>query len=92
MARVICIDGARYVLPMGISPKDVQAVAGFLVTLTRVNYEYIWGDGEQQYYADRGAEVRIEELELVTKAEAKEASDKSRAEYEAKKAAQAAAE
>ena len=90
MARVICIDGARYVLPMGISPKDVQAVAGFLVTLTKVNYEYIWGEGEHAHYPGRGAEVRIEDLELVTKAEAKAASDKSRAEYEAKKAAAAA--
>ena len=90
MARVICIDGARYVLPMGISPKDVQAVAGFLVTLTRVSYEYIWGDGDQAHYADKGAEVRIEEIELVTKAEAKAAADKSRAEYDAKKAAAAA--
>lgn len=92
MARVITIDGARYVLPEGMSGKDIQALAGFLVTLTKVNYEYIWGEGESAHYADRGAEVRIEDLELVTKAEAKAASDKSRAEYEAKKAAQAAAE
>lgn len=88
--KAISIDGARYVLPEGMSAKDIQAVAGFLVTLTKVSYEYIWGEGEQQFYADRGAEVRIEDIELVTRAQAKAASDKSRAEYEAKKAAKAA--
>ena len=87
MKKVIVIDGNRYLLPEGMSNKDVQAVAGFLVTLTRVNYEYMWGDGEQAHYADKGAEVRIEEVQLVTKAEAKAAADKSRADYEAKKAA-----
>ena len=50
----------------------------------------MWGDGEQAHYADKGAEVRIEEVQLVTKAEAKAAADKSRADYEAKKAAAAA--
>ena len=89
MKKVIVIDGNRYLLPEGMSSKDVQAVAGFLVTLTRVNYEYMWGDGEQAHYADKGAEVRIEEVQLVTKAEAKAAADKSRSDYEAKKAAAA---
>jgi len=88
--KAIIIDGNRYVLPEGMSNKDVQALAGFLVTLVRVESEYIWGEGEHAHYPGRGAEVRIEDLELVTKAEAKAASDKSRAEYEAKKAAAAA--
>jgi len=85
MSKVISIDSTRYVLPEGMTSKDVQALAGFLVTLTKIDSHYLWGNGEYAYSADRGAEVRIEELDLMTKAEAKALSDKSRAEYEAKK-------
>jgi hypothetical protein len=90
MAKIITIDSNRYVLPEGMNTKDQQALAGFLVTLTRVDYEYVYGAGDSLYYPAAGAQVSIGEQELVTKAEAKAGSEKSRAEYEARKAAEAA--
>ena len=91
MSKVITIDSSRYLLPEGMSAKDIQALAGFLVTLTRVDYEYCYGGGESLYYAREGAQVSIGDMDLVTKAEAKAAADKSRAEYEARKAAEQSA-
>lgn len=89
MSKIITIDSNKYQLPEGMSTKDVQALAGFLVTLTRVDYEYCYGSGENFYYAREGALISVGEQELVTRAEAKAAADKSRAEYEARKAAEA---
>jgi hypothetical protein len=90
MAKIITIDSNKYQLPEGMSTKDVQALAGFLVTLTRVDYEYCYGQEESAFYAREGAQVSIGEQELVTRAEARAMSAKSRAEYEARKAAEAA--
>ena len=87
MSKIINIDGNRYLLPEGMTAKDVQALAGFLVTLTRVDYEYCYGEGESLYYAKDGAQVSIGEQTLVTREEARAASEKSRLAYEAKKAA-----
>jgi hypothetical protein len=91
MSKIITIDSSRYVLPEGMSSKDIQALAGFLVTLTRVDYEYCYGSGDSMYYAREGAAVSLGDLQLVTREEAKAAADKARAEYEARKAAEAAA-
>ena len=88
MSKIITIDSSKYLLPEGMSAKDIQALAGFLVTLTRVDYEYCYGQEESAFYARDGAQVSIGDQELVTKAEAKAKSDKSRAEYEARKAAE----
>jgi hypothetical protein len=89
MAKIITIDSSKYQLPEGMSNKDIQALAGFLVTLTRVDYEYCYGQEESAFYAKEGAQISIGEQDLVTKAEARAKSDKSRAEYEARKAAEA---
>lgn len=92
MNRILTIDGTRYLLPEGMAAKDIQALAGFLVTLTRVNGEYIWGEGgDYVWYADKGAEIRLENTTLVTKAEAQEQGRASRAANEARKAAAAEA-
>jgi hypothetical protein len=85
MAKIITIDSTQYQLPDGMTSKEVQALAGFLVTLTRVDYEYCYGQDESAYYAKEGDQVSIGERELVTRAEAKAKSDKSRAAYEARK-------
>ena len=90
MSKIITIDSNKYLLPEGMSIKDIQALAGFLITLTRVDYEYCYGQEESAFYARDGALVSIGDQELVTKAEAKAKSEKSRAEYEARKAAEAA--
>lgn len=86
MTKIITIDSSRYALPEGMSAKDIQALAGFLVTLTRVDYEYCYGQDEAAYYQAAGAQISISEQELMTKAEARARADKSRAEYEARKA------
>ena len=93
MNRILTIDGTRYLLPEGMTAKDIQALAGFLVTLTRVSGEYLFGEGgDYAWYADKGAEIRLESnMPLVTKSEAQEQGRMSRAAYEARKAAQAEA-
>jgi len=90
MAKIINICGTRFALPEGMTNKEIQALAGFLVTLTKVDYEYCWGSGDNFSYAQEGASVSLDELVLMTKAEAKAASKKSNEAYEAKKAAEAA--
>lgn len=92
MTKIITINGNRFVLPENMSTKDIQALAGFLLTLTPVDYEYLIDNGRSVYYAtDRSAEVRLESLQLVTKAEADAQCKASREAYEAKKAEKAAA-
>ncbi len=88
MAKIIIIDGNRYALPEGISNKDVQSLAGFLVTLTKVDYEYLWDDASTYaHYLSRGAEVRIEEADLISKEEARARGRKGKEAHDAKKAA-----
>jgi hypothetical protein len=89
MTKIITIDSNRYALPEGMSSKDLQALAGFLVTLTRVEYEYCYTD-DSAYFASSGAQVSIGTQELVTKAEAKAQSTAGRTAYEAKKATEQA--
>jgi hypothetical protein len=90
MRKIIMIGGNRFALPEGMTSKEIQALAGFLVTLTKVDYEYCWGTGDNFYYSQEGLSVNLDELVLMTKAEAKAASKKSNEAYEAKKAAEAA--
>jgi len=91
MNKMITIDGNRYVLPEAMTQKDIQTLAGLLVTLVRIDYEYCYGEDDSQHYAVNGAAVSIGQVELVTRAEAKAAAEKSRQKYEAKKAAEKAA-
>lgn len=89
MTKIITIDNNRYELPEGMSTKDVQALAGFLITLTRVEYEYCYGQGENVYYAAEGAQVSLGNLDLVTRSEAKATATAAREAYEARKLTQA---
>jgi hypothetical protein len=89
MSLVITIDSTRYLLPTSMNTKDVQALSGILVSLVRVDYEYLYGSGDSAYYAKEGAVVSLSEVDLYTREEAKAAGDKARAEYEARKAAEA---
>lgn len=93
MNRIITINGNRFMLPESMSTKEIQALAGFLLTLTPVEYEYLIDSGRSVYYtSDRSAEVRLESLQLVSKADAEAQAKASREAYDAKKAAKAAAE
>jgi hypothetical protein len=92
MNKIISIDGNRYALPADMSAKDIQSLAGFLVTLTKVDYEWMYGEGENVYYATEGASVSVSVLTLDTKEAAKAKSAESRRIYDAKEAAKKAAE
>jgi hypothetical protein len=91
MTKIITIDGSKYALPEGMAVKDIQALAGFLVTLTKIDYEYCYGQEDNAFYACEGAQISIGDQDLVTKAEAKARATKSRQEYEARRAAEATA-
>ena len=83
-------NGTRFGLPEGFSTKDIQALAGFLITLVPVDYSYLIDSGRSVYFAaDRGADVRLESVELVTQSEADAQAKASREAYDAKKAAKA---
>ena len=92
MTKIITINGNRFVLPEGFSTKDIQALAGFLITLVPVDYSYLIDSGRSVYFAaDRGADVRLESVELVTQSEAEAQGKASREAYDAKKAEKASA-
>ena len=89
MTKIITIDNNKYELPEGMSTKDIQALAGFLISLTRVEYEYCYGQAENVYYAAEGVQVSIGNLDLMTKADAKAQAKAAREAYEARKTAEA---
>ena len=91
MQRVLVIDNTRYLIPASLSAKDIQALAGFLVTLVQVHTEYTYSatDPSYVYYVGRGASVQLEDLELVTREEARRLATEGREAYEARKAREA---
>lgn len=86
--KILTIDSNRYVLPTDMAAKDIQALAGFLVTLTKVDYEWMYGQEESLYFANEGAKVSIDQMDLVSKEEAKTRANKARDVYQAKKDAE----
>lgn len=83
--KILTIDSNRYVLPTDMAAKDIQALAGFLVTLTKVDYEWMYGQQESLYFANEGAKVSIDQMDLVSKEEAKTKAAAARDVYQAKK-------
>ena len=83
--KILTIDSNRYVLPTDMAAKDIQALAGFLVTLTKVDYEWMYGQQESLYFANEGAKVSIDQMDLVSKEEAKARAATARDVYQAKK-------
>jgi hypothetical protein len=85
--KVISINGSRFALPAGMSAKDVQALAGLLVTLVPVQQEYNYDSSEYMHYpSSSGNEVRIDDgLALVTAAEAKKQHAESYERYKEKR-------
>lgn len=92
MSKIINIDGSRYALPEGMTTKDIQALAGILVTLTKVDCYYEYPNYDSIWYAGEGVQVGIGESQLLTKDQAKAKSDESKAREEARKAAQPVAD
>ena len=88
--KTLSINGTVYGLPDGMSGKDIQALAGFLCTLTSLGSEYNYDDSEYVHYSNGGVTVQISETALMPKAEARELETQSRARYQARRDAAAA--
>jgi hypothetical protein len=86
--KVIVIDNNRFALPDGMTAKDIQSLAGFLFSLTTLGTEYNYDASEYVYYDNGGVSIRVSECEVMTKAEARDLGDQSRARYQAKRDAE----
>lgn len=89
--KTIVIDNNRFVLPEGMAAKDIQALAGFLCSLTTVGNEYNYDASEYVFYDNGGVRVQVSDSEIMTKAAAVELGEQSRARYQAKRDAEKAA-
>ena len=89
--KTISISGNMFALPDGMPAKDVQALAGFLCSLSQVRSDYNYDDSTYVYSLGDGVEVRIADRKLVSKEEATTIEKESRARYQAKRKAEEAA-
>ena len=81
--KTININGNNFALPEGMSAKDVQALAGFLCTLSEVGREYDYDTGESIHFETlAGVSVQVSELRVVSKDEAKKLANQSRERYQ----------
>jgi hypothetical protein len=84
--KTININGNNFALPAGMSGKDIQALAGFLCTLTEVGREYDYDTGESIHFESlAGVSVQVSELRVTTKEEAKKLASESRERYHQKR-------
>ena len=86
--KTISINGNAFALPEGMAAKDVQALAGFLCTLTQLNNEYNYDDSEYVYYIGEGVRIQVSDQVLMDKAEARKLGEESRKRYQAKRDAE----
>lgn len=92
MTKVISINGARFALPEGMGSKDIQALAGFLITLTPVNQEYDYDASDYlSFPSKQGTEVRVDEIQLLDREAALAQHRDSLERYRAKRDAEQAA-
>jgi hypothetical protein len=89
MAKVITIDGTRFVLPEGMTSKEIQTLAGMLISLVKIESCYEYPNYDSLFYAGEGVQVGVATATLMTKEEARAKSKESRDQFEAKKAAEA---
>jgi len=85
--KVLNLSGNRYVLPDGMTTKDIQSLVGFLSVLQVVGNEYDYGTSEYQFFASNCIQLQLEELELGDKAQVKAHCAQSYVDYKAKKEA-----
>jgi hypothetical protein len=90
--KTISINGIVFALPEGMSAKDVQALAGFLCTLTQLGNDYNYDSSEYMYYVNEGVSIKVADQELMDKAAARELATESYKRYKAKRDAEKAAE
>ena len=81
--KTININGNNFALPEGMTGKDIQALAGFLCTLSEVGREYDYDTGESIHFETlAGVSVQVSELRVVSKDEAKKLASESRERYQ----------
>ena len=90
MSKIITIDSSKYLLPEGMSAKDIQALAGMLISLVKVEHCYLYPNYDSLFYAGEGVQVGVSTATLMTKEEARAKSEESKVQDQAKKAAEAA--
>ena len=86
--KTLSINGTSYALPEGLPAKDIQSLAGFLCSLTAMGSEYNYDNSEYVYYVNEGVTIKVSDSPVMTKAEARELGDQSRARYQAKRDAE----
>jgi len=87
MSKIITIDGSRFILPEGMTTKDIQTLAGMLISLAKVEHTYLYPSYDSLFYPGEGVQVGVTAVTLMTKEEARAKSEASRAAEDAKKAA-----
>ena len=81
--KTININGNNFALPEGMTGKDIQALAGFLCTLSEVGREYDYDTGESIHFETlAGVSVQVSELKVTTKEEARKLANQSRDRYQ----------
>lgn len=88
MRKIITVNETSFALPAGMTTKEIQALAGMLATLERVEYRYDDLTYDKYYYLANGSQIGITETVVMTK---EEAVAKAKAKREAKEAAEAKA-
>jgi hypothetical protein len=92
-ATVISIDGNKFALPDNIPAKDVRELIGFLHNLSVVNTQYDWENSQDLcLYVSGPVTISVSQEDITDKAEARRLGRESQDRYEAKKAAERAAE
>ena len=88
--KTIEINGSRYVLPAGMSTKDIQSLAGFLLTLEQVDYHWLTETPgpDRVLYANGTPSVRLAEVDLIDKDEADRIYEEDQARRRAKREAE----
>jgi hypothetical protein len=87
MSKIITIDSSRYILPEGMTIKDIQALAGMLISLVKVEHCYLYPSYDSLFYAGEGVQVGVSTATLMTKEDARAKSEASKAAEKAKEAA-----
>jgi len=93
-AQIIEINGNRFALPAGMATKDVQALAGFLLTLQQVDYHYLTevkpGEPDRVFYMMDTPSIRLSSADIVSREEADAINAEDRSRREARKKAEQA--
>ena len=87
--KTLCINGQRFALPDGMTQKEIASLAGQLISLEVVKQDYDYDKSEYMSYIDGGSDIKVEAVEVWTKAAAREQAAQSYKEYRAKRDAEA---